>query len=74
MTTETNTISNPTETTIEAIEPRNTNSRTRMASRLSSPNLSLEEGKGNASKPLSLRPTRSVKKNLSLKPLGLKSR
>lgn len=34
----------------------------------------LEERKGNASKPLSLRPNRSVKKNISLKPLGLKPR
>lgn len=34
----------------------------------------LEERKGNAVKPLSLRPNRSVKKNLSLKPLGLRSR
>lgn len=34
----------------------------------------LEERKGNAIKPLSLRPNRSVKKNLSLKPLGLRSR
>lgn len=34
----------------------------------------LEERKGNAMKPLSLRPNRSVKKNLSLKPLGLRSR
>ena len=34
----------------------------------------LEERKGNANKPLSLRPNRSVKKNLSLKPLGLRSR
>jgi len=31
----------------------------------------LEEIKGNALKPLSLRPNRSVKKNSSLKPLGL---
>lgn len=34
----------------------------------------LEERKGNAVKPLSLRPNRSVKKNLSMKPVGLKSR
>lgn len=34
----------------------------------------LEERKGNSSKPLSLRPNRSVKKNVSLKPLGLRSR
>ncbi|MBP9680712.1 MAG: hypothetical protein KBD76_04865 [Bacteriovorax sp.] len=34
----------------------------------------LEERKGNAVKPLSLRPNRSVKKNTSLKPLGLRSR
>ena len=34
----------------------------------------LEERKGNALKPLSLRPNRSVKKNTSLKPLGLRSR
>lgn len=34
----------------------------------------LEERKGNAIKPLSLRPNRSVKKNISLKPLGLRSR
>ena len=39
--------------------------------KMSSP---LEERKGNAIKPLSLRPNRSVKKNLSLKPLGLRSR
>jgi hypothetical protein len=34
----------------------------------------LEENKGNAIKPLSLRPNRSFKKNLSLKPVGFKSR
>lgn len=34
----------------------------------------LDEAKGNISKPLSLRPNRSVKKNTSLKPLGLRSR
>lgn len=34
----------------------------------------LEETRGNSHKPLSLRPGRSVKKNLSLKPLGSKSR
>jgi hypothetical protein len=34
----------------------------------------LEERKGNAIKPLSLRPNRSVKKITSLKPLGLKAR
>ena len=34
----------------------------------------LEEAKGNAIKPLSLRPNRSIKKNLSLKPLGFRSR
>ncbi len=34
----------------------------------------LEERKGNAMKPLSLRPNRSVKKTTSLKPIGLKSR
>ncbi|MGZ3788900.1 MAG: hypothetical protein ACXVLQ_10270 [Bacteriovorax sp.] len=34
----------------------------------------LEERKGNALKPLSLRPNRSVKKNTSLKPVGLRSR
>ena len=34
----------------------------------------LEERKGNAVRPLSLRPNRSVKKNVSLKPLGLKLR
>lgn len=34
----------------------------------------LEEKKGNATKPLSLRPNRSIKKNTSLKPLGLKLR
>ena len=34
----------------------------------------LEERKGNVLKPLSLRPNRSVKKNTSLKPLGLRSR
>ena len=34
----------------------------------------LEERKGNAVKPLSLRPNRSVKKNTSLKPLGLRSK
>lgn len=34
----------------------------------------LEERKGNAIKPLSLRPNRSVKKNTSLKPLGLRTR
>lgn len=34
----------------------------------------LEDRRGNAIKPLSLRPTRSVKKNVSMKPMGLKSR
>ena len=34
----------------------------------------LEERKGNAVKPLSLRPNRSVKKNTSLKPLGFRSK
>lgn len=34
----------------------------------------LEERRGNAVKPLSLRPTRSVKKNGSMKPMGLKAR
>ena len=34
----------------------------------------LEERKGNVLKPLSLRPNRSVKKNTSQKPLGLRSR
>jgi hypothetical protein len=35
---------------------------------------SLEENKGISIKPLSLRPNRSIKKNLSLKPTGLGSR
>ncbi len=34
----------------------------------------LEERRGNSVKPLSLRPTRSVKKNGSMKPMGLKAR
>ena len=34
----------------------------------------LEENRGNVIKPLSLRPNRSIKKNNSLKPLGLRSR
>lgn len=34
----------------------------------------LEENKSRTIKPLSLRPNRSLKKNLSLKPLGLGSR
>ncbi len=34
----------------------------------------LEERKGNAVKPLSLRPNRSVKKTSSMKPTGLRSR
>lgn len=45
----------------------NSNHQTKLCSKL-------EERKGNAIKPLSLRPTRSVKKNVSMKPLGLKSR
>jgi hypothetical protein len=61
MTTENQTTTAPT-------EPKNTANQTR---KLSS---KLEEKKGNAVKPLSLRPNRSFKKNLSLKPLGLRSR
>jgi len=34
----------------------------------------LEERKGNVLKPLSLRPNRSLKKNSSLRPLGLKAK
>lgn len=49
-------------------EPKTTTNSTR---KLSS---KLEEKKGNAVKPLSLRPNRSFKKNLSLKPLGFRSR
>ena len=50
------------------IKPNNTeNNSTKNSSKL-------EERKGNAIKPLSLRPNRSVKKNISLKPLGLRSR
>lgn len=44
-----------------------TNHQTKLCSKL-------EERKGNSVKPLSLRPTRSVKKNLSMKPIGIKSR
>lgn len=51
-------------TTVSTMTP---NSTQKMSSKL-------EERKGNAIKPLSLRPNRSVKKNLSLKPLGLRSR
>jgi hypothetical protein len=54
---------NPTTSTI--------NSRADFSIKMSS---TLEERKGNAIKPLSLRPNRSVKKNTSLKPLGLRSR
>ena len=54
---------------VQVIIPTKTtpNSEQKMSSKL-------EERKGNAMKPLSLRPNRSVKKNLSLKPLGLRSR
>lgn len=55
------------QTTINPISQSNPNSSQKMSSKL-------EERKGNAVKPLSLRPNRSVKKNLSLKPLGLRSR
>jgi|GEM_PF-741820 len=45
----------------------NNNHQSKMCSKL-------EERRGNAVKPLSLRPTRSVKKNVSMKPMGLKAR
>ncbi len=50
-----------------------TNSSANHNTRMSS-STKLEENKGNVLKPLSLRPNRSVKKNSSLKPLGLRSR
>lgn len=56
-----------TETQTTTITPATTNSSQKLSSKL-------EERKGNAIKPLSLRPNRSVKKNLSLKPLGMKLR
>ncbi len=63
MTTENQTTILPNKTTITA----STNHTTKMSTQL-------EERRGNAIKPLSLRPNRSVKKNTSLKPLGLRSR
>jgi hypothetical protein len=42
--------------------------------KFSSASAILEEKKTNAVKPLSLRPNRSVKKNSSLKPLGLRTK
>jgi hypothetical protein len=51
--------------------PTTPNSTTNLNTKLST---TLEERKGNAMKPLSLRPNRSVKKNLSLKPFGMGSR
>lgn len=50
-----------------------TNSTTQIENSSKIPSL-LEVRKGNIIKPLSLRPNRSVKKNTSLKPLGLRSR
>ena len=58
-------------TTTTTISPKTTSSAAPLAHKMSS---TLEERKGNAVKPLSLRPNRSVKKNLSLKPVGLRSR
>jgi hypothetical protein len=64
MTTETATI------TLKNAQNNSSTAVTRPSSMLTK----LEERKGNAIKALSLRPTRSFKKNGSLKPLGLKSR
>ena len=66
MTTENQTI------TIAPKHPdNNSNNRGSFSNRAST---KLEEARGNVIKPLSLRPNRSVKKNTSLKPLGLRSR
>lgn len=62
-----------TETT--TVHPISTPTTSNSSPKMTTSHLStLEERKGNAIKPLSLRPNRSVKKNLSLKPLGLRSR
>ena len=55
------------QTTIATVQTTTQNPTQKLSSKL-------EERKGNAMKPLSLRPNRSVKKNLSLKPIGLRSR
>lgn len=59
------------QTTTTTTSPTTTSTSAPLAHKMSS---TLEERKGNAVKPLSLRPNRSVKKNLSLKPVGLRSR
>ena len=64
MTTENQNIISPKSTTTNSSEVQCTQ---KMSPRI-------EERKGNVIKPLSLRPNRSVKKNTSLKPLGLRSR
>ena len=64
MTTENQNIISPKSTTTNSSEVQSTQ---KMSPRI-------EERKGNVIKPLSLRPNRSVKKNTSLKPLGLRSR
>lgn len=57
------------------INPKHTeNNAPNRVEYLSKISTKLEESKGNALKPLSLRPNRSVKKNISLKPLGIRSR
>ena len=69
MTIENQTILKPSEISVENSMEQKTNHK--MNARIPS---SLEDRKGNSVKPLSLRPIRSVKKNSSLKPLGLRSR
>jgi hypothetical protein len=57
------------------IAPKNTeNNLSATNDYLAKSSTKLEERKGNAIRPLSLRPNRSVKKNTSLKPLALRSR
>ncbi|MDO9181506.1 MAG: hypothetical protein Q7U04_03815 [Bacteriovorax sp.] len=64
------------QTTISPILPKQfteNNTHTRIEA-FSKSSTTLEENRGNVIKPMSLRPNRSVKKNISLKPLGLKLR
>jgi hypothetical protein len=51
--------------------PKTITSGTSQSKRWVKNSSSLEENKGNSIKPLSLRPNRSIKRNLSLKPTGL---
>lgn len=66
-----------TEIQIETITPKHSDNNSASSKRvgpLTKMSTKLEECKGNVIRPLSLRPNRSVKKNISLKPLGLRSR